>query len=130
LPEGPDPLAPATAGTRVTLLRAADGSEIATQTIPGESVKRTVGLAFEVAGNGIDHVAISATGEKVTSEGGKVPGATVGEHIIWGEPYTANMGVQMTVVSGLPLEYATVRATDNRQVVVLGSYDGKTDTIM
>lgn len=130
LPSGSDPLAVDTQGSQVTLLSVSDGSELATQTIPGDSVKRTVGLAFEVADNGAEHLAISTTGEQITPKDGKLPIATIGEHIIWGEAYTANMGVQMTVASGLPLENATVRATDNRQVVVLGSYDGKADTIV
>lgn len=130
LPKESDPLTADVQRSQVTLLSMSDGSELATQMIPGDSVKRTIGFAFEVTGNGTERLAISPTGEQITPKDGKLPIATVGEHIIWGESYTANMGVQMTVASGLPLENATVRATDNRQVVALGNYDGKADTIM
>lgn len=130
LPKGSDPLAADAIGTRITLLSVADGSEIAQQYLPGEQVKRTTGLAFEIAGNAPEHVAFTPTGEKITAQDGKLPLATVGEHVIWGVPYAANMGAQVMHVTGLPLENASLGASDGREIVVLTSYDGKTTTTM
>ncbi|WP_454151207.1 outer membrane protein assembly factor BamB family protein [Microbacterium lacticum] len=130
LPKGSDPLASDVVGTRVTLLNVADGSEIAEQSIPGDQVTRTAGLAFEIAGNDSEYVAFSPTGEKIVAEDGKLPVATVGEHVVWGVPYTANMGAQTMQVVGLPLEGANLGASDGRNIVVLNSYDGKTTTTL
>lgn len=130
LPEGSDPLAADATGTRITLLNVTNGSEIAEQSLPGEQVKRTTGLAFEIAGNHPEYVAFAPTGEKATAQDGKLPLATVGEHVVWGVPHTANMGAQVTHVTGLPLEDANLGASDGRNVVVLNSYDGKTTTTM
>ncbi|WP_223585610.1 hypothetical protein [Microbacterium sp. OVT16B] len=130
LPKGSDPLAADAPGTRVTLLNVTDGSEIAQQYLPGEQVKRTTGLAFEIAGNAPEYVAFTPIGEKITAQDGKFPLATVGEHIVWGMPYTANMGAQVMHVTGLPLENATLAASDERDIVVLTSYDGTTTTTM
>lgn len=132
LPKGSDPLASEESGTRITLLNVKDGSEIATQMLPGDPVrtKRTTGLAFEITGNGVEHVAITPSGEIVTKTNGKVPAGTVGEHIVWATPYTANMGVQAFSVADVPLELATLQASDRRDIAVLSSYDGKTTTTL
>ncbi|MBF9336832.1 hypothetical protein G3N30_11595 [Microbacterium lacticum] len=137
LPKGSDPLASEIAGTRITLLSVKDGSEIAAQALPGEKTKRTTGLAFETPGDGITaapsdiaRIAITPTGEVVTETEGKVPVGTVGEHIVWATPYTANMGVNATSVADVPLELANLQASDGREIAVLSSYDGKTTTTL
>ncbi len=132
LPKSSDPLASEESGTRITLLNVEDGSEIATQVLPGDPVrtKRTTGLGFEITGNGVEHVAITPSGEIVTETEGKVPVGTVGEHIVWATPYTANMGVQAFSVADVPLELATLQASDGREIIVLSSYDGKRTTTL
>lgn len=130
LPKGSDPLASEASGTRITLLNVKDGSAIAEQTLPGDQVNQTIGLAFKINGNGSDRVAFTPTGEKVTNQDGKLPLATVGEHIVWGMPYTANMGVEAIRVTGLPMENANLGASDGREIVALNSYDGTTTTTM
>lgn len=132
LPKGSDPLASEDSGTRITLLNVTDGSAVATQMLPGDPVrtKRTTGLAFEITSNGVEHVAITPSGETVTETDGKVPVGTVGEHIVWATPYTANMGVQAFPVADVPWELATLQASDGREIVVLSSYDGKTTTTL
>lgn len=132
LPKGADPLASEESGTRITLLNVKDGSEIATQMLPGDPVrtKRTTGLAFEITSNGVEHIAITPSGEIVTETEGKVPVGTVGEHIVWATPYMANMGVEAFSVANVPLELATLQASDGREVAVLSSYDGTTTTTL
>lgn len=114
-----------TSGTRVTLLSAEDGKKIATQSLPGDQVQRTTGLAFTVTtGSTTEYVAVSPkTGQKITAADGKLPLATVGDSVIWGVPYSGNMGVQSAVTTGLPLENSTVQASDGRGVVVLSNQD-------
>lgn len=114
-----------TSGTRVTLLSAEDGKKIATQSLPGDQVQRTTGLAFTVTtGSTTEYVAVSPkTGEKITAADGKLPLATVGDSVIWGVPYSGNMGVQSAVTTGLPLENSTVQASDGHGVVVLSNQD-------
>lgn len=114
-----------TSGTRVTLLGAADGKKIAAQNLPGDQVQRTTGLAFTVTtGSTTEYVAVSPkTGQKITTADGKLPLATVGDSVIWGVPYSGNMGVQSAVTTGLPLENSTVQASDGHGVVVLSNQD-------
>ena len=132
LPKSSDALASEESGTRITLLNVTDGSEIATQMLPGDPVgtKRTIGLAFEITSNGVEHVAITPSGETVTETDGKVPVGTVGEHIVWATPHTANMGGQAFSVADVPLELANLRASDGHDIAVLSSYDGKTTTTL
>ncbi len=132
LPKSSDALASEESGTRTTLLNVTDGSEIATQMLPGDPVrtKRTTGLAFEITTNGVEHVAITPSGETVTETDGKVPVGTVGEHIVWATPYTANMGVKAFSVADVPLELANLQASDGHDIAVLSSYDGKTTTTL
>lgn len=120
LPKGSDALAAAVFGTRVTLLNAEDGSQIATQTIPGDVVTRTTGMAFTITkGNVVEYVAVSPDGEKITEKDGKLPIATVGEAVAWGIPDTGNMNVQTTVAVGLPLDNASIGASDGRSVAII-----------
>lgn len=132
LPKGSDPLASEAGGTRITLLDVADGSEIATQTIPGDPqrTKRTTGLSFEITSNGVEYIAITPSGETISETDGKLPVGTVGEHIVWATPYTANMGVNATAVADVPLELANLQASDGRDIAVLSSYDGKMTTTL
>ncbi len=44
--------------------------------------KRTTGLGFEITSNGVEHVAITQSGEIVTETEGKGPVGTVGEQIV------------------------------------------------
>jgi hypothetical protein len=114
-----------TSGTRVTLLGVEDGQRIAAQSIPGDQIQRTTGLAFTVTtGSTTSYVAVSPkTGQKITTTDGKLPLATVGDNVIWGVPYSGNMGVQSAVTTGLPLENSTVQASDGQGVVVLSNQD-------
>jgi hypothetical protein len=114
-----------TSGTRVTLLGAEDGKRIAAQSLPGDQIQRTTGLAFTVTtGSTTEYVAVSPkTGQKITTADGKLPLATVGDNVIWGVPYNGNMGVQTAVTTGLPLENSTVQASDGQGVVVLSNQD-------
>lgn len=130
LPKGSDPLASEVSGTRITLLRVKDGSEIAQQTLPGDQVTHTTGLAFKITGNGVEYVAFSPTGERIIAQDGQLPVATVGEHVVWGELDIANMGAQTTHVTGLPLENANFGASDDRGIVTLNSYNGNATTTM
>ena len=132
LPKGSDPLAFEASGTRITLLNVEDGSEIATQTLPGDPqrTKRTTGLSFEITSNGVEYVAITPSGETVSETDGKLPVGTVGERIVWATPYTANMGVKASSVADVPLELANLQASDGREIAVLSSYDGKTTTTL
>ena len=132
LPKGSDPLASEESGTRITLLSVNDGSEIATQMLPGDPVhtKRKAGLAFEITSNGVEHVAITPSGETVTETNGKVPVGTVGEHIVWATPYTANIGAEAFSIADVPLELANLQASDGNDIAVLSSYDGKTTTTL
>ena len=60
------------------------GARFATQVLPGDPVrtKRTTGLGFEITSNGVEHVAITQSGEIVTETEGKGPVGTVGEQIV------------------------------------------------
>lgn len=60
----------------------------------------------------------------------RLPVGTVGERIVWATPYTANMGVNAASVADVPLELATLQASDGREIIVLSSYDGKTTTTL
>ena len=124
LPKGSDALAKDSRGIRVTLLSTDNGSKIAEQTIPGDQVERTTGLAFTITtGNTVEYIAISPTGEKTTAKDGRLPLATVGDNTVWGTLYNGNMGTQFPAATGLPLENATVQASDEHGVVVLSNPD-------
>ncbi len=138
LPKGSDALAKDSQGTRVTLLNADDGCKIAEQTITGDQIERTTGLAFTITtGNNVEYVAVTPDGKKhaatvtpgngllgtAPTADGPLPLATVGDSVIWGAPYSGNMGVLSAVATGLPLENSTVQASDGRGVVVLSNSD-------
>lgn len=130
LPEGSDPLATDDEGVQVTLVSVEDGTVIATEALAGE-VKTSFGLGFEVTANGsTEHVAFTPSGEKVLTQDGSLPIATVGEHIIWATPYNGNMGTQGMKINDVPLTNATLGASDGREIVVLRSYDGMAETSM
>lgn len=137
LPKGSDPLASEVTGTRITLLAVKDGSEIATQVLPGENTKRANGLVFETPGDGVTaspsdiaRIAITPSGEVVAETDGKLPVGTVGEHIIWATPDTGNMGTKVSYVVGVPLELAGLQGSDGREIAVFSSYDGKTTSTL